>query len=865
MKRKFLAKAVTLGLMLAVPFGAYAEKAPELVAEKVIINNVAGKTEDNVKGITSININDNINLYTNIHTLSATGIGLGIVGGESVKLGDLKITNSIQNFTDYSDKYEIGTELTGLHNVNGKMEFDNVDIDLAIKNDNKSDMSIKNGGACVFGIRTREDQRYNKTGEGSTLTGEKAYVTVNGDLNINLNTSGESGYAQAILLQNKNGSVIDLKGNTKIVANATENIGVNRGISAAQGENTINVNNLDISLDGGIDQYGIITEYNTQTSVKSTKNLHITLSNAQRMAIGLGLKEGEFEAENVNIKISDIKNIENKEKITGIRIHNNKAQIHGDVNIDVENGYAIKAEIVGDEFKATEKTIRTLANDFTLGEKDSTVKIKGDIAGGTTDYTKSIILNLSNAQSSFEGATTGKVDLNLQKGSTWTNTGASTVNKLTLNGANLVQGNDTATIIKANDGKFEIEGDNTIALNTSSDGSTMDAGENAGGKNLFANDAFAASDVDSKTTIKLTSANQNAGDISKENAAKSFNKLVDALGDSNLKSKVTSAHLDGTYIIGEIDATADNGSFTGEKATVSQQGTTETIEAIKKLPSINLISWRTENNELSKRLGEVRDYDGEEGIWARMNHGESKYLDSFKTKGHLYQMGYDKKVGEWRLGGAVSYNKGTTTYENGNGKNRSTSLALYGAWLGDKGHYADIIVKEGKQKSEMTIGQTGLAASNLDYDLWATSISAEYGRKIALKSDWFVEPQAELTYGRLGSADYGDNGFSVHQDSMDSLVGRMGFRLGKNLSDTSNIYMKASVLHEFCGDVDYSFTEGTNSKVSSADLGDTWYEVGVGGSAQIGKATYAYAGIEKTFGGDFSTPWQWNAGVRWSF
>ena len=186
-------------------------------------------------------------------------------------------------------------------------------------------------------------------------------------------------------------------------------------------------------------------------------------------------------------------------------------------------------------------------------------------------------------------------------------------------------------------------------------------------------------------------------------------------------------------------------------------------------------------------------------------------------------------------------------------------------FLGNKGHYADIIVKEGKQKSELTIGQAGLAASNLDYDLWATSISAEYGRKIALKSDWFVEPQAELTYGRLGSADYGDNGFTVHQDSMDSLVGRMGFRLGKNLSDTSNIYMKASVLHEFCGDVDYSFTEGTNSKVSSVDLGDTWYEVGVGGSAQIGKATYAYAGIEKTFGGDFSTPWQWNAGVRWSF
>lgn len=430
--------------------------------------------------------------------------------------------------------------------------------------------------------------------------------------------------------------------------------------------------------------------------------------------------------------------------------------------------------------------------------------------------------------------------------------------------ATLVQGSANATISKfggaqtsGSSNSFTISGNNTIALNTTSDGSIMSAGNKFLADNLF-------NTVAEDTKINLTSANQNAADVSKEDSLASFDKLAEALG-TQLKGKVKTAHLDGSYTKNAIDAkVGSDGKFASGVVTQSDADT-DTVAAIKKLPSINLVSWRTENNELSKRLGEVRDYDGEEGIWARMNHGESKYLDSFETKGHLYQMGYDKKVGEWRLGGAVSYNKGTTTYENGNGKNRSMSLALYGAWLGDKGHYADIIVKEGKQKSELTIGQAGLAASNLDYDLWATSISAEYGRKIALKSDWFVEPQAELTYGRLGSADYGDNGFNVHQDSMDSLVGRMGFRLGKNFSDTSNIYMKASVLHEFCGDVDYSFTEGTNSKVSSVDLGDTWYEVGVGGSAQIGKATYAYAGIEKTFGGDFSTPWQWNAGVRWSF
>ena len=930
MKRKFLAKAITLGLMLAVPLSAYAKDA-DGNAEGIIVNNEDKQTVVNGSDL-SIDINNPLTSYTQINGKLTTAVGLGLMTRSSsdnlnVDAKSLTITNSITNdFTQAFDEKKGTTEISGLYDVKGIVTTNALDINLnginistelrTVPTDPPKDVTAYVG---VFGIRMT-DNGIDKNDE--DLKNKQAEITVNGKTNIdifgksarsylygisvaegkitlndiaNININGENTEATKIgdtklrgisigsngILKDKDVNVklngaedhmgIYLGKNAQVDINGILDITSNVAKSQAtgimlEGECIFKANDVNINLNDSENQIGLSSASSSNSTIYN--NLNINLNGAKNRAIGLQLANGNNTFKNLHIKIADVEQVQNKNKIVGIRVYKNKVTIDGDVNIDVGNEYAIRTEYITNEGSSAEKVVNGLFNDFTLGNNNSTVKIKGDIAGSINtnkSWDKSIILNLNNAQSSLEGTTTGKVDLNLKEKSIWTNTGASTVNNLTLNGANLVQGNDTATITKANGGNFTISGNNTIALNTTSNGSTMDAGENAGGKNLFADGAF-TNGVAEKTTIKLTSANQNAADISKDKAGESFDNLLKALGDSNLKSKVTSAHLDATYITGAIDATADeNGSFTGEKATVNQQGITETIEAIKKLPSINLISWRTENNELSKRLGEVRDYDGEEGIWARMNHGESKYLDSFKTKSHLYQMGYDKKVGEWRLGGAVSYNKGTTTYENGNGKNRSTSLALYGAWLGDKGHYADIIVKEGKQKSELTIGQAGLAASNLDYDLWATSISAEYGRKIALKSDWFVEPQAELTYGRLGSADYGDNGFSVHQDSMDSLVGRMGFRLGKNLSDTSNIYMKASVLHEFCGDVDYSFTEGTTSKVSSADLGDTWYEVGVGGSAQIGKATYAYAGIEKTFGGDFSTPWQWNAGVRWSF
>ena len=968
MKRKFLAKAITLGLMLAVPLGAYAEEIlPD--AQGVMISNVDGKTAADVSGDMKVSLDVPTKNFANIHSGTNYIVGIGNITGENdITMNSAHITNN--NFVNNAGT----TEIAGMLAFNGTTTVnDDVNIKLSGQNE-KADASFG-----IFGIRTFNPTKYNDATaeyEGNP-DGKVSKINIKGLTQIDI--SGKAKYLSCILFQDDDGTELTLgentnikvtdtsgnesthawgvkltsksnvkAGNINIEVNGAQNqegftgignynindlkIKLNNALKKADGflaggwkqtadfkingdvvvdivsnsddaafaangvvmrsvatngekiifnkalnvnvdaktgtvagidvgyESTAEIllNEANVSIKGGKNIIGVRTGGATEKTTAQKINISISGNENTEEVTGLNVKEKDTEIGDLSIKINNVESVDSS-KIVGLQLsNNNRTKISGDVVIDVDNGYAIKTgyyDKVGQQY---------LNLGLILGSDDSKkVQVKGDILG-SEGGSGAIKLNLINPDSYFTGTNTGKTDITLKDGATWTNTGESTVSSLDINNATLVQGSANATISKfgsaqipGSSNSFTISGNNTIALNTTSDGSIMSAGNK-----FLADDLF--NTVTEDTKINLTSANQNAADVSKEDSLASFDKLAEALG-TQLKGKVKTAHLDGSYTKNAIDAeVGSDGKFANGVVTQSDADT-DTVAAIKKLPSINLVSWRTENNELSKRLGEVRDYDGEEGIWARMNHGESKYLDSFETKGHLYQMGYDKKVGEWRLGGAVSYNKGTTTYENGNGKNRSTSLALYGAWIGDKGHYADIIVKEGKQKSELTIGQAGLAASNLDYDLWATSISAEYGRKIALKSDWFVEPQAELTYGRLGSADYGDNGFTVHQDSMDSLVGRMGFRLGKNLSDTSNIYMRASVLHEFCGDVDYSFSNGGTPVAASIDLGDTWYEVGVGGSAQIGKATYAYAGIEKTFGGDFSTPWQWNAGVRWSF
>lgn len=42
------------------------------------------------------------------------------------------------------------------------------------------------------------------------------------------------------------------------------------------------------------------------------------------------------------------------------------------------------------------------------------------------------------------------------------------------------------------------------------------------------------------------------------------------------------------------------------------------------MASLSLMIWRQENNDMNKRLGEVRVSEGSQGIWARMARGQSK-------------------------------------------------------------------------------------------------------------------------------------------------------------------------------------------------------------------------------------------------
>ena len=336
-------------------------------------------------------------------------------------------------------------------------------------------------------------------------------------------------------------------------------------------------------------------------------------------------------------------------------------------------------------------------------------------------------------------------------------------------------------------------------------------------------------------------------------------KLVDDGVISEEEMKTLGAQLAGaTALVAETDLTGET-TLTSDGKYTSNANTSNL--GIRDMAGLALVAWRAENNDMNKRLGELRNANGEHGVWVRMVRGESEY-STVKNQYNTYQLGYDEKLStdkSWTVGMALSYTDGESSFAKGSGENTSKAVAFYGSKLNKDGSFVDLVAKYARIENEYDI--TG-GVGSAEYDANGYSVSAEYGKRFEQGNGLWIEPQVELTYGKVGSADYvTKKGYKVAQDSMESLVGRVGFSLGKDVKG-GNVYARASYLYDFDGETELTFEDKVKM---DQDLGGGWWEVGVGANINLSKATYIYADIEKTFGGEVDTNWQWNLGVRYSF
>jgi len=274
-------------------------------------------------------------------------------------------------------------------------------------------------------------------------------------------------------------------------------------------------------------------------------------------------------------------------------------------------------------------------------------------------------------------------------------------------------------------------------------------------------------------------------------------------------------------------------------------------------------------NHLQKRLGDLRESPATKtGAWARIYSGEvtnDKY-DEVESDYKGIQVGYDKstlvKNGRKYIGGALSFTSADNSFTQGSGDSKAYDFALYQTWIGNDGHYYDLIAKHGRLNTDYHVTDLNNNYSTADYHTWTDSLSAEYGYRKQLANGWYLEPQVELTFGRTHDVDYStSSGMKVQQDSIDRLTGRLGIGVGRKLSNGNHLYTSLSVLHEFKDEENIK----ADTLHYSQDMSGTWYEYILGMNVKLSDHSNGYFNVEKLFGGYVHSNWQLNAGCRWSF
>ena len=286
------------------------------------------------------------------------------------------------------------------------------------------------------------------------------------------------------------------------------------------------------------------------------------------------------------------------------------------------------------------------------------------------------------------------------------------------------------------------------------------------------------------------------------------------------------------------------------------------LASMRGLNAVAFAAWRDEVAYTNQRMEYLRDHSHAYGAWAQVYGGESSYEDKTDLKTTTIQVGADTAVGNWVIGAAFSYMNGDADLVRGSADTDAYTLSLYGERRFDSGLFVNGLARYGRLSTDAKSG-------NMDssYDNNAFSVGGNVGFRFNFAQQAFVEPTFGLQYAYVMGDDYkASNGVKVEQDNFDAWIASLGSRVGFNFpKDAGKIFARVSVNHDFLGEIDGKASNGIAVDDMYVDLGGTWVSYGVGMQFNVTDSLSVWGNADRTTGGDVSTNYMLNAGIRYVF
>lgn len=625
-------------------------------------------------------------------------------------------------------------------------------------------------------------------------------------------------------------------------------------------------------------------------------------------------------SDNTTKLVSELNTTTNAAGVTGYTAQNSgTVDYSGSLNLNGANSVAVQTLNNGTA-NLNSATVKANGDALRANAGNNTINVKGGTVTGTTNVfnsvagTNSLVATNGAVLNGVMSLAAGTSSVELANGTTWNNTGNSTVTSL--DNAGTVAFVPPTTAAVGNYKTITVNGDYTgnngkLVVNTLWNSDTDKD-----------SDHLIVKGTASGTTV-VSTPNGIIGNIRKTNAQQFSSDVVTVEAPNANVPGQQEGQPDGNAIFTGTANTTNAGQaqlvlkstaggknvyawtlFADPNAGPSAYIYAPAVAGYVLMPQVNQEIGHHTIGTLHERRGENQTlaWDdcarcGEQAkgqTWTRLlgsrldSDGKERF--NFETKMGGFQIGHDfavhrnDKGGHRLTGGYLAYTRASTDFfdryravngsispdhYSGKGTTDAVSLGLSNTYYAANGSYFDLV----GQLSWLRNKYQDRDGASVKQNGWGAALSAEVGRPFALGSHadnqggWLIEPQAQLVYQYVGLKDFNDGIRQVSQDKQHSLRGRLGARLAYNGPSrslrTNTFYAVANVWHDFIKPHGVDIGEDNVREKRNA----TWGEVGLGAQLPVSRNAYVYgdARYQHNFGSTSRHGYRGSVGFKYTW